>query len=383
MNGDSFLIETKKNNILVDGGYVSTYNKYIRPRLDMLKNNGKKLDYLIVTHIDEDHISGVIKLIEENKEGQIIEIGDVWHNSYAHVAELKDGLVFKGKPLKTLPINYSLKDGITVTEKDISAVQGSTLASLLLRYKIPSNKNFNGNRISVDTTKRICSNDVCFNILSPSKEKLLDLKTYWKKELYKKGYSSDADLTDFNEDAFEFILSLEREKKKLLKKNVSTSIVPDIAKLSVEGFLEDNTATNGSSIAFVLEHNGFRILLLGDSHPSQVVEGLKLHYPQEKLPIKFNLIKVSHHGSKNNTSPELLEYIDSENFVFSTNGLSHGHPDGQTIARIVHRPVDFKRKLYFNYTLASNIPCREASMGEKYNYEIVESLDGAPTEFIF
>ena len=79
--------------------------------------------------------------------------------------------------------------------------------------------------ISTDSNEQISTGDLTFKILSPNNEKLNELIKYWKKELYKKGYSSDENLIDFNEDAFEYILSLEKEKKRLTKNKPSKKLL--------------------------------------------------------------------------------------------------------------------------------------------------------------
>lgn len=218
-NGDSFLLEIKDTIILIDGGYVDTYKNYIKPKLFELAKENKKISHLIVTHIDNDHISGIIKFIEENKKNSIIEITNIWHNSFQHINCIDDNLIFKGKPLSRLVINYTIKEEKNTVEKNISAVQGSTLASLIHKYQHSWNSEFNENAISTDNELEIkISEDIYIKILSPNNDKLKDLKKYWKKELFKKGFSSDSDLSDFNEDAFEYILSLEKERRRLQKK---------------------------------------------------------------------------------------------------------------------------------------------------------------------
>lgn len=383
-NGDSFLLETGASVVLIDGGYVETYKKFIKPQLLNLKSNEKEIFHVIVTHIDNDHISGIIKFIEENKINEFINVDFFWHNSFNQIKDIKDGLVFKGKPLSELSINYILKDEENNTiDKNISAVQGSTLASLLKKYNYNWNTLFKNNLISTDSNEQIKTADLTFKILSPNNEKLSQLKKYWKKELYKKGFSSDENLIDFNEDAFEYILSLEKEKKRLTKKNVSSGTDINIEDLVIEKFIEDDTVTNGSAIAFVIESRGFKFLFLADSHPSIIVESLKKHYKEEEFPIKFDLIKIAHHGSKSNTSPELLKLIDSEKYIFSTNGLTHNHPDKETIARIISRPVDFTRNLYFNYSLKALMSFKNQDLKDKYNFEIIETLGNNPIEINF
>lgn len=147
--------------------------------------------------------------------------------------------------------------------------------------------------------------------------------------------------------------------------------------------MEDDTATNGSAIAFIIEHQSFKLLFLADAHPSVIIQNLKEHYSEEEFPIKFDLIKISHHGSKNNTSPELLKYIDSEKYIFSTNGLIHNHPDKETIARIISRETKFTRTLYFNYPLDSINDFKNDSLNDRYNYKIIEGSHDKPLEFNF
>jgi beta-lactamase superfamily II metal-dependent hydrolase len=382
-NGDSFLLESSDSVILIDGGYVDTYKKFIKPKVIELKKIGKSISHVIITHIDNDHISGIIKFIEENKINELINIDFIWHNSFKQIKNIDDGLVFKGKPISELTINYAIKEDTDTTNKNISAVQGSTLASLLKKHNYNWNTQFKNNLVSTDSEIEVISNDITFIILSPNNDKLKELKKYWKKELYKKGFSSDENLIDFNEDAFEYILSLEKEKRRLAKKNVSSSSSVSIEDLAEDYFIEDDTATNGSSIAFIIENKKHKFLFLADSHPSIIVQNLKKFYKDEESPVKFDLIKIAHHGSKNNTSPELLNLIDSEKYIFSTNGLIHNHPDKETIARIISRPSEFKRNLYFNYPLEILNDFKDEKMMQKYNFKIIETIDDKPIEFNF
>ncbi|MCV5598045.1 hypothetical protein OFN66_30650, partial [Escherichia coli] len=52
------------------------------------------IDGLFITHIDNDHISGIIKLIQENENHaapNLIEIGDVFYNGVEQI--LKDKII--------------------------------------------------------------------------------------------------------------------------------------------------------------------------------------------------------------------------------------------------------------------------------------------------
>jgi acetyl-CoA carboxylase carboxyltransferase component len=58
-------------------------------------------------------------------------------------------------------------------------------------------------------------------------------------------------------------------------------------------------------------------------------------------------MKVSHHGSCKNTSKELLEIINTSNYIISTSSESHNHPDKRTLSRILNNNP--KATIYFNY----------------------------------
>lgn len=62
-----------------------------------------------------------------------------------------------------------------------------------------------------------------------------------------------------------------------------------------------------------------KIMFLGDSAPIIVKDKLlSIGYSSEK-PIKVDLIKLTHHGSKFNICNELIEMIDCDNFIISSN----------------------------------------------------------------
>ena len=65
---------------------------------------------LVVTHIDNDHIGGIIELLKENGSNEnphIIEIRNIWHNSYRHLQfDKKDALGKKEKNIFSRFISF-------------------------------------------------------------------------------------------------------------------------------------------------------------------------------------------------------------------------------------------------------------------------------------
>ena len=52
--------------ILIDGGYAETYRKYLKKCLSELAVQGKKINLLIVTRIESDHIGGIQAFLKDN-----------------------------------------------------------------------------------------------------------------------------------------------------------------------------------------------------------------------------------------------------------------------------------------------------------------------------
>lgn len=382
-NGDSFLLSVGKIHLLIDGGYSNTYEIFIRQDLKNIANSGEALSHVIVTHIDQDHISGLLRLFEQNKAENLIEISNVWHNSYRHINPKKEEEVTRNEKLEEVKGGAYLKKVFDGDETTISASQGSSLAALLLESEYKWNSEFDGRAVATNNRQRVnLSDDLHLTLLSPNTEKLESLKRAWRKELVKKGYLNELSEAWYYDDAFEFMVAKHRERPRYREIRIAKS-TPNITNLASQPFFEDTTAANGSSLAFIIQYKTLKLLFLGDAHPGIVVESLRSLYAPEDFPIRFDLIKTSHHGSWANNSPELYSLVDSPSYIFSTNGLSHNHPDDETIALIVSRKSEYTRKLFFNYPLEKAKAFNESSLREKYDFEIILADGESPLEISF
>jgi beta-lactamase superfamily II metal-dependent hydrolase len=381
-NGDCFLIsfgktEEEEKHLLIDCGYVDTFQNYLKNDLIKIGKSEGGLEKLILTHIDADHIQGAIRFLRDNNSEKFISIKEVWHNTYRHLGEEKEGEidVKQERILRQIirrgyPQNES-KQG----EQGISAEQGTAVGALLLQGKYSWNSDFNNQAICIERRSKIELNpDTNIYLLSPDKQKLEKLKNLWSNELKRYGANFNSGNSQLYDDAFEMLLSWDKEKAKVTPKQISATkeILEELLKTP---FDEDDTPTNGSSIAFILQVQNKKMLFLADAHPGLIVHSLNQY--QKEGAIIFDLIKVSHHGSFGNINRELLNKIDSESYLISTNGQKHGHPDKETIAHIITRKADFHRKLYFNYITANSKYFDREDWKKKYNYSI-HYLDQQP-----
>lgn len=374
LNGDCFLINTEETNILVDGGYVNTYNEYLKSSLYKLASQNKELSLAIVSHIDADHISGIFKFIEENKNANIIPVRNIWHNAFRHLPLIEQEI---SSTKEEYTFGDIKKESITEPDKKISASQGSSLGAMLLKYKYPWNTHFNGKAISIENGNQVVIDEnTKIILLSPDNDKLKYLYKYWRKELYKNGYLGTSHSSEFWDDAFEFLSAQEKQELRYTEQDISYKKSLDFQKLKETPFFQDTSPTNGSSISFILQILGRKMLFLGDSHPDLIVEQLKRHFAKNEFPVFFDVIKLSHHGSFSNNSPELLKMIDSDKYIISTNGKTYNHPDAETLAWIITKESLLKRTLYFNYPLEICSKLLNQDLKEKYNYDIVLPENG-------
>ena len=72
----------KQYQILIDGGRAATA-KELKARFAALPAAQKTFELLIITHIDRDHIEGVLGLLEDPHLS--LRFKDVWFNGFDHI----------------------------------------------------------------------------------------------------------------------------------------------------------------------------------------------------------------------------------------------------------------------------------------------------------
>ncbi|SHE89774.1 Metallo-beta-lactamase superfamily protein [Tissierella praeacuta DSM 18095] len=372
-NGDSTYIRSNGGtNIIVDMGYSDTYKEYISNKIIEIEKAGENLDLLVITHIDHDHISGAITFLKDIHNGRYRKstLKQIWHNSYRHLSMSTRA---KASDEDYNIINTFLsrlsKHNSLITGAEISALQGSTLAGLILKSGVEWNKNFSYSPI-IEGAEAVIG-DVIIKALSPSEYILNKLKRYWRSELRKLKYNFEFAENEIFDDAFEFYLLNETEV------DGSTPISVDIrdrfnALLDKGHMVEsqnDTSVSNASSIVTIIESKNCRILLTGDAHDCDLVEVLT-EQKQNGLNTDFDLVKLSHHGSKKNNY-KWLQLVRSKYYLISTDASKHNHPDIEAIINIIlSSPLD-KKILCFNNDLEIISKINDDKLKKKYNYSIM------------
>ena len=68
--GDAILIETDGHSVLIDSGYDDTSDTILGY---LAKRNVKRLDYMILTHFDKDHVGGADRILEAVEVGEVLQ----------------------------------------------------------------------------------------------------------------------------------------------------------------------------------------------------------------------------------------------------------------------------------------------------------------------
>lgn len=358
-SGDAFLIRenaSKPTAILIDGGYASTFQECIFPDLTNLARLGYSLDLVVATHIDADHIAGLLAFFKINGNSEapkIIQVKDVWHNSLRTLAvtTAADSNMTPDDEDLLVEIRrrgYPIPAESMVDPVEISARQGSSLAALLLGGGYRWNTGDGTRSInSTDTRLFELRPGVRLRVICPPVARLEQLHRCWIAEMRRMGFAGKIGTNDSFDDAFEFLCAFEDLRTGVSAAPTALSTLAN--RCLNEAYLADDSVTNGSSISIIIEIGASRLLFLGDSWAEDIEAALR-ELPNVAFPMTFDGIKISHHGSLRNTSPALLELVDSPLFFISSNGERHCHPDFEVLKAIVDRPSDFRRHLHFNYT---------------------------------
>lgn len=288
--------ETKQHHILIDGGMESSGEEYSRIVTHICQRE-ETIEAIILTHIDSDHLAGAIEGISRlSKETLRAVVKHIYFNTSRGYLQHDKSNAEK--------IAYA-EDEVTVNIREEGYSVGEAITFLdLLREKGIKDKLVDY-VVSGQTIK--FTEGAIAKILSPDRKCLQRLSEKWE------SYRQER-LT------FGYAPNLENARRNLKD-------------LMGEKLAYDSSVNNASSIAFVFEYGNSRIAFLGDALPRVCLRGWELF--KEERGKKVDLAKISHHGSRSNTSDTLLKRLDSEYYLLSTNGNAGTVPSKVVLAHLL------------------------------------------------
>jgi hypothetical protein len=318
-------VDKKYHNIFIDSGLPRAYKEFLGKEIKSIEESDERIDAWLISHIDDDHIGGVKTYISQIQKGKENDIVDRWiYNAPRLYPEL------------------------TTTSKSKEPSQGIGIKSGDAVWKyIQSVNKINSLEEFSATTSPINLLGLKMTFLSPSKT---DIEKLRNKHTPKTGEPSKP--------------KSPRTKDYYIK----------VEDFDFSDWKTDHSEANRSSIVCLTEYENSKTLWLADSHSEQVIESLReLGYSDEN-PICCDLVKVSHHGSFPNNSPELYKMIDCQNYLISADGK--GNPAKKTLAMILrNQNRDLSNKYFFHFTneakeLKNIFDSDGSEVFEKWNFEV-------------
>lgn len=242
------------SHILIDGG-TDECGEEFASIISIIDERKEKIEALVLTHVDYDHIQGV-------KDG------------------IKFGELLSEKGLKDRLVDY--------------VVYGQ---------------------------QAVLPNGATMRFISPGEKELIKFANEWEKYERENEY-------------VQYASNLEMVKKNL-------------ADLMQEKLLSDSSPNNASSIAFIFEYHSIKLAFLGDAKPSVCLQGIKKINDADHFEV--DLLKLSHHGSRSNTSDSLLKTIRTNNYLLSTNGHHKKVPSKVVLSHLLKNAGKKDINLYCNY----------------------------------
>ncbi|MBL8222664.1 MAG: hypothetical protein JNL62_25725 [Bryobacterales bacterium] len=310
--GDSLLLhygDPESPNILViDGGPEGVYKESLRPRLaQIVKKFNKSVDdplpieMVMVSHIDDDHINGILDWFGELKkaeddEGHAFQIQTLWFNSFDDVA----GNGAKEMESQVASVASSMFRQDTKAAEHTQAIvasvgQGRKLRTLSDNLAIGRNAEFNGGMVmAAEAGKTLVKLDggLRLTVLAPNKKRLEDLNKEWEK-------------------------SIKPKKNAALTAAFVDKSVANLSSIVVLAELGSNAAKKS-------------VLLTGDARGDDMMKAVEEAELLQDGKMKVDIFKLPHHGSNRNSAIELFQSILADHYIISADG-EHENPDREVI----------------------------------------------------
>jgi len=381
-HGDCLWIEygsgRQIHRILIDGGPAHAYPA-LRERILHLPADDRHFDLLVITHIDGDHIEGIVRLLQD-AEVLNCTFDRIWFNGRDQLNAVPDPAgaplgALQGEMLGVLIADYEARIGSRVWN---AGLPGAMAAIDRRQPGLPVAELPGGCRLT---------------LLSPDHERLLELKDRWADELRAARVASgdvaalrrrlaDArnlrplgDVLGVEDEAAEGRFELPDAHDHDLQGGPEDTLGGSEGEPGGEApFGGDGSLANGSSIALLLEYPKdapeVRLLLAGDAWPSVLEASIDRLLQGGSPRLALDGFKLPHHGSVANITPSLLQKLACQNYMISTSGAVFRHPHARAVELLLSSHNGRGRpRLHFNYLTVTTSPWADVADQQARGYE--------------
>jgi len=376
-------------NILVDGGIGDAFDAHVRADLGTLAASNVPVDLVYISHIDEDHIQGILKMLDLTMEWRVYDyqvskgkspkppkgprmpqVQEIWHNAFSVLvkenAQAVEDLLAQSSKLLSLSTDVDvLEIASEQHELAYSVAQAIQVSRRIAadQLAIPINSQFDGSLILVRTPAGAEAQvgKMKLTVIGPFSDDVETLKSEW-----------NTWLKDNQERLAKLKAKAASDAAAIGNAGGGVPAVLDIS-LKQLGNREAVTAPNLASVMLLLEEKGKRVLLTGDGHADDIISGLEFQGKfdgQDKIHV--DVLKVQHHGSEHNIHEKFVRRVSADHYIFCGNGM-HENPDLEALAMLLDTNKDERPNQ--KYTLWFNCASTQAPAGSpKEHMKAVEKL---------
>jgi hypothetical protein len=312
-DGDCLWVEwgedaERPHRMLIDAGRAANRRlpPSLRKRIAALPPDGRTFELVVATHMDVDHVQGLVPLFEDPPEG--FTAREVWFNGLRNLP--RDILGYRDADLLADALDRNLPWAWNTSWNDSpnGAVVVPDAGALPVR-------SLEGLEIT---------------LLSPDLGTLAALVDEWPEAVREAGLERKAPELPLDD-------RLGRGPR-----DPGTRL-RDLAHLDDDEW--DASVRNRSSIAFLARYDDRTVLFGADAHADVLGSALLRVEAGKVVPV--DVCKVPHHGSRQNVKREFLSRIRCGCWMISSSGDWHQHPDRRAMARILAGEPG--QNLVFNY----------------------------------
>jgi beta-lactamase superfamily II metal-dependent hydrolase len=364
--GDCLLLTGRnKGSILCDGGMQESFTEFVAEQLAE-----EALDLVYVSHVDDDHIGGILKMLDNAWAWRIFEhhksqgdedvrepkvpkpprIKRIWHNAFSdqvdNSTEVED-LLAAMVPILSQADDFELQRAAaknsSIVNSNAQAIRVSQRVSPT-QLGIPLNENKKLIMIR-DDQDPFKFGDLSVQIIAPFAEDVQIFREKWNEWLK----ANKAKVKELNDKARGDARDLKSEAERLLM---------PLATAKELGDRDAVTPPNLASIMLFVEDGDNTALMTGDGHADDIIKGLKsIGRLDADGKCHVDVLKVQHHGSEHNMTKDFAERITADHYVFCGNGFS-GNPEPVVIDALFKARIEDgagprrKFKFWFNSSKA-------------------------------
>lgn len=378
-SGDCLMVTSRDGRrLLADAGMPDAYDAFIAKPLSRLRDAGEKIDVAYVSHIDRDHIGGVLRLLDHEVKWRAFEhsqsrggrmrqpkvprppaVEQIWHNAFLEDIERTQAVDIGA----ALASSAGILSGLNAAQLDPAAASLADSVRMLSlsvgdaievnwrigpdQLGIPLNPDFNGELMTARPDRPISIGSLTIRVLGPTTTQLRELRREWIEWLGK------------SQDQIDRLKRRHQRDADAIGAAVSPLALAELSRAFALAVEKDVTPPNLASLVLLVEEDdGRRLLLTGDAGDQSLLDYLAgSHMLDADGQMEVDVLKVPHHGAHNSYSEGFVRQVRAQHYIFCGDG-EHHNPEPEVVAGYIDAvrkaPLDGGRKATFWFNWSSD-----------------------------